>query len=45
MLDFVRKESECYFELVQKVKGIYGGNIKMFSSYMALFIEKIVKEC
>jgi hypothetical protein len=38
ILDFVRKESECYTEVIQKVKTIYSGNTKVFSSYLALFI-------
>lgn len=45
ILDFVRKESECYFDVIQKVKNYYSGNIRIFSSYLALFIEKIAKEC
>lgn len=38
VLDFVRKDSQCYFEVIEKVKLHHSGNIRTFSCYLALFI-------
>jgi hypothetical protein len=45
MLEFVRKESECYFSVIQKSKEICGGSIREYVPLLAHLLERISKEC
>lgn len=45
MLEFVRKESECYLSLVQRIKELYAGNIRNYVALLAHLLEKIARDC
>jgi hypothetical protein len=45
ILEFVRKESESYLSLVQKVKELCGGNVRTYVSLLAHLLEKIARDC
>ena len=44
-LEFVRKESESYFTLVQRVKELTAGDIRFYVSILSHLIEKISRDC
>lgn len=45
ILEFVRKESECYLSLVQRIKELYAGNIRNYVALLAHLLEKIARDC
>lgn len=45
MLEFVRRESECYLSLVQKVKEVCTGNVRSYVALLAHLLEKIARDC
>ena len=45
ILEFVRKESECYLSLVQRVKEVCTGNVRNYVALLAHLLEKIAREC
>lgn len=45
ILEFVRKESECYFSLVQRIKELCAGNIRSYVALLAHLLERIAREC
>lgn len=45
ILEFIRKESECYLSLVKRTKELCAGNIRQYVSLLAHLLEKIARDC
>ena len=41
----MRKESECYLSLVQRIKELYAGNVRNYVALLAHLLEKIARDC